>query len=329
MIVSGVPFDCATTYRTGARLGPRAIRQASVQLAELEPYPWSFNPFNHLGVIDAGDIFIDPHYPRTVCPTIASSALNFISSATPKQHTTTAAAAATETTENNIFDYDAASQTYGQFLTDNPQRPPRLLTFGGDHFITYPLLQAHAKKYGQLSLLHFDAHCDTWEPTNHNEHDINHGTMFFHAAQEGIVDPKSSLQVGLRTINHHPIGKEYNQLDAMWVHEHGPKAVVDKIIETFSKHQRPVYLTFDIDCLDPAYAPGTGTPVPGGLTSAQVFAILRNIPPEIDIVGADIVEVAPAYDNAEITGLMAAHIGMDILCRWANQKRQHGITYTA
>ncbi len=191
---------------------------------------------------------------------------------------------------------------------------PGLLTLGGDHFISYPLLKAHVREHGApLSLLHFDAHSDAWAE---EEDRVDHGTMFFHAVREGLIDPASSVQIGLRT--HNPDTHGFNLLDAPWVHEHGVAAVVE---ETRSRLQgRQVYLTFDIDCLDPSYAPGTGTPVCGGLTSHQAIAILRGLT-GIDVVGMDIVEVAPAYDVGEITSLAAAHLGAEMIGLYAAAKR--------
>jgi agmatinase len=187
-----------------------------------------------------------------------------------------------------------------------------LLALGGDHFIAYPLLKAHAKKHGApLSLIHFDAHSDTWS----DEVDrIDHGTMFFHAAKEGLVDPGSSAQVGLRTTNPDTMG--FNVLDAPWVHENGIDAVVAKIRAVVGN--KPAYLTFDIDCLDPSYAPGTGTPVCGGLTSHQAIEILRGLV-GINLVGMDMVEVAPAYDVGEITALAAAALAMEMLYLYASR----------
>ena len=183
---------------------------------------------------------------------------------------------------------------------------PALLSIGGDHFISYPLLQAHAKKHGApLSLIHFDAHSDTWEDEDGR---IDHGTMFFHAAKQGIVDPAASVQIGLRTTNHDTMG--FNVLDAPWVHSNGIAAVIDKVKAVVG--DKPAYLTFDIDCLDPSYAPGTGTPVPGGLTSYQALEILRGLA-GVNVVGMDIVEVAPAYDVGEITALAAASLAAEML----------------
>jgi agmatinase len=270
--ISGVPLDLATTFRSGARLGPSAVRAASVQIAELHPYPWGFDPFETLAVADYGDCWFDAHNPLTIKPAIIEHAR--------------------------------------MILRSNA----KMLTFGGDHFITYPLLIAHAEKYGRpLSLIHFDAHCDTW-PDDVPE-SLNHGTMFYKAVKEGLVDPKTSVQVGIRTWNDDFLG--INILDAAWVHEHGPRAARERILEIVG--DRPTYLTFDIDCLDPAFAPGTGTPVAGGLSSAQALAIVRGLE-AVNLIGADVVEVAPAYDQSEITALAAAHLACDLLCLWRQRK---------
>lgn len=270
--ISGIPFDLAVTYRSGARLGPRAIRAASVQLAELLLYPWGFDPCDILGVIDFGDCFLDPHNPLTIRNTIIEHIKHIIN--------------------HNVFP----------------------LTFGGDHYITYPILCAMAEKYGRgLSLIHFDAHCDTWR--DDEEYSLNHGTMFYKAIKNGIIDPKKSVQIGIRTYNSDFMGM--NVLDAQWVEMNGIKSVVTKIGDIVGDNL--AYLTFDIDCLDPAFAPGTGTPVAGGLTTIQALSILRNLP-HINLIGADVVEVAPSYDHAEITAIAAAHIACDILALLANQK---------
>jgi agmatinase len=272
VVVSGIPLDLATTFRSGARLGPAGVRAASVQLAELHPYPWGFNPFDQLAVIDYGDCWFDAHNPLSIKPAIVEHARTILKSGA------------------------------------------KMLTFGGDHYVTYPLLIAHAEKYGKpLSLIHFDAHCDTWADDSPDS--LNHGTMFYKAVKEGLIDPKTSVQVGIRTWNDDFLG--INLLDAAWVHEHGPRAAVQRIASIVG--DRPTYLTFDIDCLDPAFAPGTGTPVPGGLTSAQALAIVRGLE-SVNMVGADVVEVAPAYDQSEITALAAAHIACDLLCLWRQRK---------
>jgi agmatinase len=185
-----------------------------------------------------------------------------------------------------------------------------MLTFGGDHFISYPLLKAHARKYGTLSLIHFDAHSDTW-PDEEGKR-VDHGTMFWHAAREGLVDPARSVQIGLRTTNDDHMG--FQVLDARQVHRRGCEAIVEAIRARVGDN--PVYLTFDIDCLDPAFAPGTGTPVCGGLSTVQALEILGGLR-GINLVGMDVVEVAPAYDHADVTSLAAATLAMEMLCLYA------------
>jgi agmatinase len=167
---------------------------------------------------------------------------------------------------------------------------PALLSLGGDHFVSYPLLRAHQRKHGgALSLLHFDAHSDTWADDN-------------------------SVQIGIRTTNPDTLG--FNIIDAPDVHASGVEAVVARTREILG--DRPVYLTFDIDCLDPSHAPGTGTPVCGGLTTHQAMAILRGLA-GINVVGMDVVEVAPAYDVGEITALAGAHLAMEMLYLYARR----------
>lgn len=192
------------------------------------------------------------------------------------------------------------------------EQGPGLLSLGGDHFVAYPLLKAHARKHGKpLSLLHFDAHSDTWKDDSPR---VDHGTMFYWAAKQGLVDPATSVQVGLRTSNPDTLG--FNIIDAPAVHGQSIDATIAAIRAALGEN--PVYLTFDIDCLDPSYAPGTGTPVCGGLTSHQAMSILRGLA-GINIVGMDIVEVAPQYDVAEITSLAAAHLAMEMLYLYAHR----------
>lgn len=262
--VTGVPYDLATTNRPGARFGPAGIRRASTQLAWSQPWPWTFDPFDRLAVIDYGDCSFDFGYPDKIPEQIEAHAKTIV---------------------------DAGVS---------------LLTLGGDHFITYPLLKAHAALHGPLSLIHFDAHSDTWRDETGR---IDHGTMFFHAAQQGIIDPGRSVQIGLRTLNDETHG--FTILDAGWVHKNGPEAVATEVKRVVGDHK--AYLTFDIDCLDPAYAPGTGTPVVGGLTTWQALEIIRGLV-GIEFVAMDIVEVAPAYDISDITALAGATIAAEYLC---------------
>lgn len=180
------------------------------------------------------------------------------------------------------------------------------LVLGGDHFITYPILKAYAEKYGPISLLQFDAHSDTWADDEPDR--IDHGTMFYKAIKEGVVDPKTSVQVGIRSTNEDPLG--VHTIDAPQVHAQSPAETVRQIKEVIG--DRPCYLTWDIDALDPAYAPGTGTPVWGGLTSAQAIAMLRGLA-GINIVGGDVVEVSPPFDTTGATAIAGAHVGTEIL----------------
>ena len=272
LVISGIPLDLAVSYRSGARFGPLGIRQASAEIASLKPYPWGFDPFEHLAVIDAGDCFLDVHNPLTIHSAIIDHA-------------------------RHILDSGA-----------------RMLTFGGDHSISYPLLQAHVEKTGiPLSLIHFDAHCDTWlddSPTS-----LNHGSMFYKAVREGLVNVERSVQIGIRTWNDDFMG--INILDADQIHRQGTDAAISEIKRIVGT--QPAYLTFDIDCLDPAYAPGTGTPVCGGLSTAQALAIIRGLT-EINLIGMDIVEVSPPYDHSQITALAAAQIACDLICLMAKRK---------
>lgn len=187
---------------------------------------------------------------------------------------------------------------------------------GGDHFVTYPLLKAQAAKHGPLALVHFDAHPDTWpEDDRDGKIELSHGTMFARAIREGLIVPEKSVQVGIRTWVDDRMGMTV--LDAPWVHERGAQATLAEIKRIVGGHK--AYLTFDIDCLDPAFAPGTGTPVAGGLSTAQAFAILRGLG-DLDLVGMDVVEVAPAYDHAEITSLAGATIIYDQICLLAMKR---------
>ncbi|WP_299875167.1 agmatinase [uncultured Sulfitobacter sp.] len=188
------------------------------------------------------------------------------------------------------------------------------LTFGGDHYISFPILKAYAEKYGPISLLQFDAHSDTWPDDDMAR--IDHGTMFYKAVKSGIVDPVTSVQVGIRTTNEDTLG--VTTLDARWVHENGPVATVQRIKEVLG--DRPCYLTWDIDALDPAYAPGTGTPVWGGLTSAQAAIMLRDLA-GINIVGGDVVEVSPPFDTTGATAIAGAHVATEILCLLGHRMR--------
>ena len=266
VVVAGVPFDSATTYRPGARLGPRAIREASVQLAEIieHSFPFGINPLESLAVADYGDLALDSGYPHLIVEAVEKFALEIL------------------------------------------EKGALMIALGGDHFVTYPLLKAHYRIHGPMALVHFDAHVDTWSDDGQR---LDHGSMFLRAKNEGIIDANRSVQIGIRSFSESDHG--FTILDAPSVHRDGAAKVIEKIREIVGS--APSYLTFDIDCLDPAFAPGTGTPVVGGLTTAQALEIIRGIG-DINFVGMDLVEVAPAYDHAEITAIAAATIVHDFIC---------------
>ncbi len=277
VVVTGFPFDQATSGRPGARYGPRAIREASTGLAELPGFPYGFDPLDVLAIADYGDCHLDYGRPMDVVERIEAHTAGII------------AGGATQ------------------------------ISFGGDHFVTYPVLRAHAARHGALALIHFDAHSDTWGDDGVR---LDHGSMLLRAAREGLIDPARSVQTGIRTPNSSDHG--FTILTAPWVHREGIPAALDVIAETVGDHA--AYVTFDVDCIDPAFAPGTGTPVAGGLTTAQALEAIRGLA-GLNLVGFDVVEVAPAYDNAEVTALAAATIAHDYLGLIALRRGAEPIPY--
>lgn len=262
-VITGVPFDMATSGRSGSRHGPAAIRQVSTNLAwEGNRWPWKFNLRDRLRVVDCGDLVF------------------------------------------NFGDAQDMSDSLQQHAERVLAAGKKMLTFGGDHFVTLPLLRAHAKYFGKMALVHFDAHTDTYS----NGSKFDHGTMFYHAPNEGLIDPNHSVQIGIRT--EHDTDNGFTVLDAAQVNDRSVDDVLAQVKQIVG--DLPVYLTFDIDCLDPAFAPGTGTPVCGGLTTDRALKLLRGLQ-SLNIVGMDLVEVAPSYDHAEITALAAATVALDML----------------
>ena len=264
VVVSGVPFDLAVTNRPGTRFGPRAIRAASTEVASLSAFPFGFDPFEWLSVIDWGDAWIDVHDQAAIPAAIEAHAAAILAAGA------------------------------------------RMLTLGGDHFIAYPLIRAHAARHGPLALVQFDAHGDLWPDDGRR---IDHGTMMGRAIAEGLVDPARSVQAGIRSYHDQDAGLEI--LTAPWVHREGVRATIEAIRARVGT--APVYVSFDIDVLDPAFAPGTGTPVPGGLASWQALELVRGLG-GLNLVGMDLVEVSPPYDVAEITATAAATVAHDWLC---------------
>ncbi len=261
----GVPFDGAVTNRPGARFGPQEIRRASLMLCDGLHPVFGVSPLEVLG--DAGDLRL----PN-------ASALAQVREAIQAQ------AAALMARHHCVF-------------------------LGGDHSITLPLLRALHAQHGPVALIHFDAHCDTWE--DHFGEPSGHGTWTYEALQEGLVVPQQTVQIGLRSSGTRA-AREYVQDQGGLIFTAralrgrdgtGLQDVVQQIRERIG--QQPCYLTLDIDCLDPAFAPGTGTPEPGGMSSSQVLTLLEELA-GLNFVGMDCVEVAPAYDHAELTSNAAA-----------------------
>ena len=188
------------------------------------------------------------------------------------------------------------------------------VTLGGDHFITLPILRAYAAKYGPLGVIQFDAHSDLWADDDMDR--IDHGTFMYKAVKLGLVDPARSVQIGIRTECEDYQGIQY--LDARTCHEKGTAWVVERAKEIVGGGA--TYVTFDIDALDPAFAPGTGTPVWGGLASWQAAAMLRDLA-GINMVGGDVVEVSPAYDSGNITAVAGAHVAFELCCLHLWNKR--------
>jgi len=268
LAVYGFPFDMTTSGRSGARAGPSALREASTQVAWGEVWPWGFDPFKRLAVVDCGDV----PFRRGQ----AAQALE----------------AATEFARRIV-----ASDT-------------GTIMLGGDHCTTYTALKAHAERHGPLALVQFDAHRDTQK----NEH-LDHGTFVYHAIKEGLIDPARSIQIGIRTF--YDDDDEMTVLYRDWLHENGWKAALQRIKEVIGTG--PTYLTIDIDSIDPAFAPGTGTPVVDGMLPNDIIQILRQTT-DVNFVGMDLVEVAPAYDPAGITALLGASLIMEYICARAAHK---------
>jgi len=270
--IVGVPMDMAVLYRSGARFGPRAIRDASGQL---RPHHWEPDklepPFDRLRVIDYGDLEVFPGYIEQSVAHIQSQLAPII--------------------EAGVF--------------------PVIL--GGDHSTTLPVLRACAAKHGKLSLVHFDAHPDFWPPAV-PERPVHHGTVFRLASEEGLIDPAASVQIGIRGSVSAGIVDEtraagFHLITADEFARQGVRATLEAIHRLASL---PVYVSLDIDSVDPGFAPGTGTPEVAGLTSREILDLVRGLR-GLPFVGFDVVEVAPAYDWAEITALLAATLVYEFL----------------
>src|SRR5699024_10066416 len=280
--VIGIPFDAGVSYRPGARFGPAHIRQSSKLL---RPYNQATNvhPFTWQQVADCGDLGVNPF---NIVEAIAK------------------VAATDEAIADQMRSHGASLRTHRAY-----------------HTLALPNLRSLHKTHGKIAVLHFDAHLDTCD--TYFGAPYTHGTPFRRASEEGLLDLESCMHIGIRG----PLyGKEDLEDDEVLgfqiirSDEYQFASVADVVARMRSRlGDAPVYLSVDIDVLDPAAAPGTGTPEAGGMTSRELLNSIRGLQ-GLNVVGAEIVEVAPAYDHAEITGLAAAHVGYEILSLWAAEK---------
>ncbi len=286
LAVLGIPFDGLVTFRPGARLGPNAIRQASA-LCRNYSQQMEVGVFERLRAIDAGDVNVNP------------------------------------------FNYDEAFHQIEDRVSELQRGGAAVVSLGGDHSILLPILRATSKKRPGLTLIQFDAHTDTSDQTASGQR-FHHGTSVRRAIEEGLVQGTRVFQIGIRgfiesaSYNDFPKQAGIHILDMQGVHNPSRR---DAFLETLREvaGTGPCYLTFDIDGVDPAFAPGTGTPVVGGLTSFEALNIMRSFR-GLQFVGGDVVEVAPAYDHSEITALLAAALALEIgalvaLARWPESNR--------
>jgi agmatinase len=270
--VLGVPFDTGTSYRPGARFGPMAVRQASRHLRPGHHVELDITPLEHIQVVDAGDVPVTP------------------------------------------FNIDDAMGQISGHASDLLKGHRKVVAIGGDHTIALPMLRSVTKVHGPVALVHFDAHLDTWN-TYFNA-PVTHGTIFRRAFEEGLLVEDHSIHIGIRgpLYTAGDLGDDrrfgFRTIRATDLEDMGVPTVIGAINERVD--DLPVYLSIDIDVLDPAFAPGTGTPEAGGLTSRELLRALRGLT-GLNIVGADVVEVAPAYDHAEITTIAAATVVFDLI----------------
>jgi agmatinase len=270
--ILGVPFDNGTSYRPGARFGPMSIRQASRHLRPGFHVELDIAPFDALQAVDAGDVAVTP------------------------------------------FAIDDAMRQIERHACGLIDPTHRVIVLGGDHTVALPMLRSLHRIHGPVSLVHFDAHLDTWD--TYFDAPVTHGTIFRRAFEEGLLIEDHSIHIGIR-------GPLYGKPDLADDQRFGFRTIrssdlsslglagVIQAIETRTAGH-PVYLSIDIDVLDPAFAPGTGTPEMGGFTSRELLEVLRGLR-TLNLVGADVVEVSPPFDHAEVTSLAAATVVFDIV----------------
>jgi agmatinase len=279
--VLGCSYDLGTTYRSGARFGPKHLREFGRYVGAWESgvWPWVDDVRNRQTIVDLGDVAFSAGYWESF--------------------------------------RDAAMARVAEVMDAGAG----LLALGGDHFVTYPLAKAVAEKHGPLAIVHFDSHTDDLPSPLHN-----HGTMFFHGVVEGWIDPKASCHLGIRSPHDHSRALGYTIFDATYIHEHSSAQIAADVKALAG--DRPAYVTFDIDFVDPAFAPGTGTPVPGGPDSYKSREILFEFDNVgLNVVAADLVEVAPLYDGpGDITSLLGATLASDMLTLIGNTRIRNRTT---
>ncbi|WP_147108150.1 agmatinase [Nesterenkonia populi] len=218
----------------------------------------------------------------------------------------------------NPFDLDEALEQISAGASELLKRAGRVVTIGGDHTIAYPLLKTMYEKHGPVAVLHADAHLDTWD--SYFGAPVTHGTPFRRASEAGFIDLTASAHLGIRgpLYGEHDLEEDerlgFEVTTTEFVEEHGVPAAVKRLRDRVG--DRPVYVSIDIDVLDPAHAPGTGTPDAGGLTTREMLRIIRSLT-DLNIVGADVVEVSPPYDHAQLTGIAAAHVVYELISAMA------------
>ncbi|KZT30059.1 agmatinase [Neolentinus lepideus HHB14362 ss-1] len=304
----GAPFDTGTSYRPGARFGPAGIRAGSRRLTLYGGYnvPLAVNPFlSGLKIVDCGDIPVTPYDNKFAIQQIESGHKELLHRQT-----------------FSPLGNDSISGQPLVPLSKDGKHHPRIVTLGGDHTIVLPLLRSIYSAYGEISVIHFDSHLDTWKPSvfggaPSDQAAINHGTYFYWASREGLIRNGSSIHGAIRTTLSGPADYEnddvsgFQRIEAREIDTIGTAGIIKKIRDTVG--DQPVYLSIDIDSIDPAFAPATGTPETGGWSTRELRTILRGLD-GLHIVSADLVEVAPAYDtNAELTTMAAADVLYEVL----------------
>jgi agmatinase len=222
----------------------------------------------------------------------------------------------------NPFNIELAVKQIEEGVDELLEAGMRLVTLGGDHTIAYPILKALHKKHGPITVIHFDAHLDTWD--TYFGAPLTHGTPFRRASEDGFIDLESCLHVGIRgplyastdLSDDKKLGFEV--LTSIDMDQLGVEGVIKRMLSRVGS--KPVYVSIDVDVLDPAFAPGTGTPEMGGLSSREMLALLRSLE-TVNVIGADIVEVSPQYDNAQITGIAAAHMAYELITLMARTQK--------